>query len=347
MKRTITIIISIFILLSFVVPAIAATNSSESFPYFDILEVVKDQTVTIQAYNFPANDTFTVTMGAYGTYGIGGIEAGETDSGAGGSFTVTYNIPTSLNGAERIAIRLYSPTSGYYAYNWFWNNTSSIPSGTPIASYSGFPTFSIESVVMDQSVTILTNNLPPQDTFTVTMGNFGTQGVDGVVVGTTDSGVGGSLELTYNIPTELSGLDLIAIRLQSPVTGYYAYNWFYNNTTTGSSTQQPAPNATPSPSGYSGYPTFLIVTVLKDSTVSIEGENFPPQDTFTVLMGDYGTLGVGGIDVGSTQTGEGGSLTATYNIPSSLAGSSRIAIRLQSPTSGYFAYNWFYNNTAP
>jgi hypothetical protein len=355
MKRIISVIISVFALLALVVPVSASTTLSQSFPYFNIQEVVKDQTVTIQTYNFPANDTFTVTMGAYGSYGIGGVVVGSIASGAGGSFEVTYDIPASLMGSERVAIRLSSPTSGYFAYNWFWNITSIVPSGTPSPSYSGFPTFSIESVVSGQSVTILTKNLPPHDTFTVTMGKYGTKGVGGVVVSTTDSGEGGSLELTYNIPSDLANLDLIAIRLQSPVTGYFAFNWFYNTTTTGTPTQQPTPTATPTttptatptPSGYSGYPTFTIKAVVKDSTVTIEGTNFPPDDTFTVLMGVYGSLGIGGTTVGSTQTGAGGSLSATYNIPPSLVGASRIAIRLQSPTSGYFAYNWFYNSTTP
>jgi hypothetical protein len=87
--------------------------------------------------------------------------------------------------------------------------------------------------------------------------------------------------------------------------------------------------------------------VVKDQTVTISGTNFPANDTFTVLMGPYGTKGIGGVNVGSTDTGSGGSLTATYNIPSSLAGSGKIAIRLESPTSGFFAYNWFFNNTTP
>jgi hypothetical protein len=65
------------------------------------------------------------------------------------------------------------------------------------------------------------------------------------------------------------------------------------------------------------------------------------------LMGPYGTKGIGGTNVGSTSTGSGGSLSASYTIPASLAGSSRIAIRLQSSTTGYFAYNWFWNSTYP
>jgi hypothetical protein len=294
-------------------------------------------------------------MGAYGSYGVGGVVVGFTESGNGGSFKVTYTIPSTLAGYERIAIRLESPTSGYYAYNWFWNNPSSAPTSTPIPGYSGFPTFSIVSVVKNQTVSILTHNFPPNDTFTVAMGKYGTKGIEGVVVGTTNSGEGGSFEVTYNIPSELIDLNLISIRMQSPTTGYYAYNWFWNNTAnvtstpspTATPTQSPTPTATPTPPKYSGYPTFSITAVVKDNTVSISGSNFPPNDTFTVLMGNYGTNGVNGINVGSINTGGGGSLSATYNIPASLAGATRIAIRLQSPTSGYFAYNWFWNNTTP
>lgn len=347
MKRIISIFITLFALFALVLPVSASTSSSQLFPYFNILDIVKDQTVTIQGFNFPANDTFRVTMGLYGSKGIDGVVVGFTDSGNGGSFKVSYTIPTTMAGFERIAIRLQSPTSGYFAYNWFWNNPTEAPSTTPIPGYSGFPTFSIKSAIEDQSVTILTHNFPLNDTYTVTMGKFGTLGIGGVAAGSTNSGAGGSFEVTYSIPKEMTGLSRIAIRLQSPTTGFFAYNWFFNNTATATPTPQPTPTATPVPPGYSGFPTFSITAVVKDNNVTIKGVNFPANDNFTVLMGKYGTRGIDGVNVGSTNSGAGGSLTETYNIPASLAGSTRIAIRLQSPTSGYFAYNWFFNNTSP
>ena len=347
MKRVLSIIISIVALSILVFPVSASSSNSQPYPYFNILEVVKDQSVTIQVFNFPANDSFRVTMGEYGSKGIGGVVIGFTDTGGGGSFIVTYSIPSTLAGREKIAIRLESPTSGYYAYNWFYNNPSSSPGTTPIPGYSGNPSFSIESVVKDESVTIKTNNLPPNDTFTVTMGKYGTKGVGGVVAASTDSGTGGTQSFTYDIPDSLVGLSQIAIRMESPTSGYYAYNWFYNNTGSTPPTQQPAPTTTPAPPGYSGYPTFSITAVTKDQSVTISGQNFPPNDTFTVLMGPYGSQGIGGTNVGSTSTGAGGALSATYSIPTSFAGSTKISIRLQSSSSGYFAYNWFWNSATP
>ena len=232
MKHITRVLISIVILLSFASPALA---SYQGYPYFYITAVEEDQSVTIQAHNFPANDTFRVTMGYYGSYGIGGVVVGFTNSGSGGSFTATYDIPSTLSGQYRIAIRLQSPTSGYYAYNWFYNNTtggtiSPTPQPAP-PSYTGYPYFFIDGVSRDQSVTIEAYNFPANDTFTVTMGVYGSYGIGGIAVGTQSSGTGGAFTATYDIPDQLAGSYRIAIRLYSASSGYYAYNWFYNNTT--------------------------------------------------------------------------------------------------------------------
>ena len=74
------------------------TVKANTIPTFSIVAVVTDQTVTIQTYNFPASQIFTVRMGAYGTAGIGGVVVAQTNSGAGGSFQETYPIPDALKG---------------------------------------------------------------------------------------------------------------------------------------------------------------------------------------------------------------------------------------------------------
>ena len=90
-------------------------------PTFTISRVDPGSTVTVQTSNFPANYTFNVYMGQMGTRGVNGILAGTIESGKGGSFTVSLVIPAALRGNNQIAIRLESPTSGYFAYNWFYN----------------------------------------------------------------------------------------------------------------------------------------------------------------------------------------------------------------------------------
>ena len=231
MKRTIPLLSILVILL--LVPAMRASAAGFVVPTFNIDSVEEGVSVTITTKNFPANDTFNVTMGEFGTKGVGGISAGSQASGAGGSFSATYNIPAALKDNKLIAIRLQSPTSGYYSYNWFYNNTAGGGGNPPPPDPSPFtiPTFKIDAVVRNQSVTITTANFPANDSFVVTMGYMGTRGVNGIVVDNQASGAGGSFSETYDIPAALKDLYQISIRLQSPTSGYYSFNWFYNNTT--------------------------------------------------------------------------------------------------------------------
>jgi hypothetical protein len=342
MKRFSIFIIILAVITAVFIPTPKSIVSASTIPTFSIVSVVTDSTVTIKTYNFPKNLDFKVTMGKYGTRGVGGTVVKTTNSGEGGSLSLTYDIPSGLKGLDRIAIRLDSGI-GFYAYNWFWNNTSTTTStSTTVTGYTGIPTFSIVSVEADSKVTIKTNNFPKNLDFKVTMGKYGTKGIGGTVVTTTNSGSGGTTTLTYDIPAGLKGLDRIAIRLDSGI-GFYAYNWFWNNTTSTSSTSS---TTTTTVSGYTGIPTFSIVSVVEDSKVTIKTNNFPKDLDFKVTMGLYGTKGVGGTLVTTTNSGDGGVKSLTYDIPGGLKGLDRIAIRLDSGI-GFYAYNWFWNNDAP
>lgn len=348
--------------------AVFTPGSAAGVPLTTIVSVNKDVSVTISGTNFPADKTFTVRMGPYGTLGIGGTVVGSKEPSASTSFTATYNIPAALVGASKIAIRFDSTTGGYYSYDWFVNDPASVsstvtpgPSPTPgptkVPGTLVVPTISIAGVQQGVSVSIQTSNFPANQTFKVRMGEYGTLGINGTEVGTLESGSGGALSKTFSIPAALADRAKIAIRLESPL-GYYSYNWFVNSNygtggalptaTPGGPGVTPAPTSTPGTTvpvpGYTGIPTFTISSVVKDSSVTISALNFPPGQTFTVKMGAFGTLGVGGTVVTTYDSGAGGSFSATYTIPASLAGSAKIAIRLESATGYYYSYNWFYNN---
>jgi len=332
-----------------ILPSQKGAQAAFVIPTFNITSVDPHNTVTITTYNFPAGDTFTVLMNTIGTRGVGGTAVATVNSGAGGTFTATFTIPAWLHGQGRIAIRLESPTSGYFSYNWFWNTSGGIPVTGPTPAPFVTPTFSIQSVVANSTVTIKTANFPANDTFIVLMNFMGTRGVGGTQVASIDTGAGGTLTMTFNIPASLAGQQQIAIRLESPTSGYFSFNWFWNNTTGDIPVTGPTPTPGPTPTTAPPFviPTFSITGVVTDTSVTIQTANFPAGDTFTVTMGDYGTRGVGGINAGTFNSGTGGTQTATSNIPAGMAGKSRIAIRLQSPTSGYFSYNWFWNSTYP
>ena len=353
MKKRITLITALILIMILGTQVASASNSALVIPTFKITAVDQDNTVTIKAQNFPVNDEFKVTMGKYGTLGIGGVVVGTQNSGTG-SFTATYTIPASLAGSTRIAIRLQSPTSHYYSYNWFWNNDhpttsggSTTPTttwGYPPAGANTIPNTSVTAVTPGVDVTVKGTNFTTTDTYNVFIGKFGTKGVGGVKVGTQTTDASGKFTGTYSIPAALKDEAKLAIRFVSPATGYYAYDWFTNQGSSGSTTTTTWGYP---PAGANTIPTFSITAVVKGDTVTIKAKNFTTNDSYKVTMGAFGTKGVGGVLVDTQATDGTGAFTATYSIPASLKNNTKIAIRLQSPTTGYYSYNWFWNDTYP
>jgi len=209
---------------------------------------------------------------------------------------------------------------------------------------AAYPNFTISEVAKDETVTILTQDMIPDIDWKVLMGEYNTRGVDGIEVATFNSGAGGSLSATFNIPDALKGRAMISIRIESLTGGYYYYNWFWNDKENGTwPAETPAPVIPPAPAVK--YPYFNIVAVEKDNTVSVEGKDFPADTEFTVLMGKMWTMGINSIESGTFKSGEGGDIAATFTIPPELAGLIQISIRLQATSGGWYAYNWFWNNT--
>lgn len=386
---TMQVFVALILAAGFVItPGSEATG--KAIPTFNIVSVVKDVSVTIQTSTFPPDKLFTVRMGYGNTNGSGGVVVATTNSGAGGAFQETYLIPDILKGQDVIALRMDAP-GGFYAYNYFRNDPNFLnpasainppPPGTTgaavstIPGYTGIPTFSIKSVESDSKVTVKMHNFPPDRDFTVRMGYFGTLAKGGEVVATTNTGEGGDMEETYEIPASLRGVHQIAIRMDA-TTYLFSYNWFYNTNTSipgskgtggtggtgsageaattetttegsgGETSAEPQPTA-PSPVEpvYEGIPSFTIGEVVQDNSVSILTSNLPLQSEYTVLMGPYGSLGEGGQVAGTGKVEENGNLKLKFSIPANLKGSTFIAIRLEA-SNGYYAYNWFRNlNTA-
>jgi hypothetical protein len=94
-----------------------------------------------------------------------------------------------------------------------------------------FPLTSITAVEGGKTVTVSGTNFTKNDSYTVRMGWFGTRGVNGVVVGTVETGGNSTFEMTFDIPEDLQGAASIAIRFESNNTPYYSFDWF-NNTDT-------------------------------------------------------------------------------------------------------------------
>jgi hypothetical protein len=198
---------------------------------YQVVDVQKDSAVSIRTHNFPDNVLFDVKIGMQSGGAMQWIDVGDLDSDRGGTFKATFNIPAAYAGKTRLAIRLIQDKKLTTVDRWF-NNVSG---GTGGAGggwywyYGGIPTIWITSVVRNTSVTIRTHNFPAGLNFDVYMGPMGTRGVGGYHVGSFSSGSGGELVKTFSIPPQLVNHYQISIRTQNTWTGYYSYNWFYNN----------------------------------------------------------------------------------------------------------------------
>lgn len=231
MKSKISLIIALVLLAALVVPVHAAV-----YPTFAILSMAEDASVTIQTANFPANDTFCVRMGYYGTLAVDGILVSKITTGSGGMFKAKFFIPDELKGEEMIAIRLESPDSGYYSYNYFYNSnatyTSSGSSSSSSSSGSSLPddfmTFRIVSVVARETVSVETVYFPEDELFAVYMKDGNTGIKTWYWVAGINSAEGGSFTMTLPIPSELKWKEKIAIKFYSLDTKMITYNLFNN-----------------------------------------------------------------------------------------------------------------------
>ena len=234
-KMYMIIALVVVVVLALPISAAMATNKG-TIPGISIVSVVPGTVVTIETRNFPENLDFDVTIGPYGSYGLKGTKVTSTNSGKGGTFTVTYDIPAEFKDSARLAIRLQNATKGYYAYNWFENMlptpaVTTVPaSTTAIPGYKGFPSFTIIEVDADKSINIDAKNFPPNADVDVTMNIVGAKPSAGYKVTSLKTGEDGVFTAMFDIPKELAGVYMISINISDPKSGYYGVNWFFNKT---------------------------------------------------------------------------------------------------------------------
>ncbi len=248
--RAISAVLLLVLLLVF---PLGSIHAAAEVPVFAIIEVKAGETVTVHTWDFPADRDFVVRMGKNLTQGINGIEVETINSGEGGSFEKTFSIPAELKAEEIIAIRMDNQRSGYYAFNWFVNKTGKNDPEKPVASPPGSTIttttkppalievtpvapqntsktkalLTIVEVKKDVSVRVRADNLPANQDFTVRIGTYYNFFRDYEVIGTINSGKGGSMEWTSSLPEVTKGVKWVTVRIDS-AQKVYAFNAFIN-----------------------------------------------------------------------------------------------------------------------
>ena len=231
----------------------------KGYPMFAIKSVDQGKTVTVITDNFPPGLDFVAMIGKLGKNGEDGTAVGQFNSGEGGAFEATFDIPTAFKNYNALAIRLVAPKR-YFAYSWFDNSGAAVASATvtttevtatpaptaaveatpgptpaPTADANAFvpepggPRIEILSVVASQTIIVKATNLYPNLEYVFTMGPFGEAATMGKEVGKFTSDNTGAAELSLTIPDGFKDLNLISIIMES--SKGYAFNFFYNITT--------------------------------------------------------------------------------------------------------------------
>ncbi len=239
MKRLLAVLSTLVLLTTLVSTVAAAPSGLSSFPYFIVTRVDHNAYVYLRLYNFPAGETVKVYEDLYGTMAVNGSLMSSFTADNAAEYKV--EMAAIVRNQARGAIRLESTDiniSGYFINS---GGTSATTTTTTTTATSWVvPTFSISSVDVDNTVTISTADFPAHYTFDVLMNTYGTLGIGGTKVTSIDSGSGGALTFTFDIPSDLKGESTIAIRLESPTGGYYSYNWFHNKSSSSSSSSSPS-----------------------------------------------------------------------------------------------------------
>jgi hypothetical protein len=187
------------------------------------------------------------------------------------------------------------------------------------------------SVEEDKDVTLSATKLLANTRYSVYLGKYATYPTGAVLVGSVYTDAKGAFTKTYNLPGKLADVVKIWISVTNG-RGDLATNWFINATSD-------------SNTGGIGSPAFKfsIASTKSDQWVKIKTSNLPANVSFNVYMGKSGSKGVNGTLVGTLRDEDGGTIRATYDIPSELHGKSKIDIRLENKQLGISYYLTFEN----
>jgi hypothetical protein len=90
---------------------------------------------------------------------------------------------------------------------------------------------------------------------------------------------------------------------------------------------------------------ITIIGVEKNVAVTVQANVFPANQVFKIRVGPFDTFFKDAVEVGTINSGNGGSFKFTVLLPSQVKDVERITVRLDSAV-GVFAYNYFKNETS-
>ena len=186
--------------------------------------VKEDQTVTVAGKSLTPLTRYSIYLSNFKAKYPVSYLVGTVTTSQDGTFKATYKIPSKLHDVVKIRITATN-NLGEAISNWFFNGTYESNTGgvdTPTMS------FVIQSVDKDSKVTIKISNLRANTTFKVYMGKAGSQGENGILVGTIKDSSGGTKSYSFKIPDQLQGKSKLDLRVENEILDIVAYKTFEN-----------------------------------------------------------------------------------------------------------------------
>lgn len=193
-----------------------------------ISNVFADRRFTINTFNFPNRERYTVLLAPYGMLSSSAVRVGTliTDL-SDGEMSQTYKIPDSLKGETRFSLRLKSVKSGQQFDRWFYNSAIGTGGATVVSTAMNF---SISRVVYNKTITLSFVNLRANERYRVYIGAYGSHGEGGTQVGSFKLSSGKTYSATYSLPAEIKGSKKFDVLLVNVPTGNSVYHTVKNVT---------------------------------------------------------------------------------------------------------------------
>lgn len=182
--------------------------------------------------------------------------------------------------------------------------------------------------IEDKNVSIQTSWLPRYDVLDVLVGKCQDYGASGKWVGQIVTGaVEGIYTGRYKIPTAYHGMSCLAVRVVSEVSGRVGYSSFINGT--GASVSKKL--------------DFVINSVDRNNSVTITIYNAVKGNKYKLYIGHEGTGATGGTYIKTFVPDSSKPATITLAIPTKLAGSTLLDLRMVGINSGEDFFHTFRN----
>lgn len=204
-------------------PVTTSSSISYTTATLTVSSVKADKRFTLHTYKFPNREKFEVFIAPYGQMSWNAESVGYliTDM-SGGEVVQTFAIPSGMTGYNSYSVHLKSIKSGKQFDTWFSNAT--LGTGGASATVSADLDFAVSSLVQNKTITLTFYHVNAGERYRVFVGEYGSKGDGGSMIGAFKLASAGTYSATYKLPAFIKGdrkFDVLLVDVPSGETVYH------------------------------------------------------------------------------------------------------------------------------